>query len=131
VSTRKQFWWTAATREGGENKSGARVGVKSAKDTSTLWREAQVLVGDGGLVMDVADPLEVIEQVMKYFYGLGVHGAKSKAPVDQVQKCFQKALYAASLAAPFGGYVDLDALPPPANKEAAIADAEDQQEGSD
>jgi hypothetical protein len=32
---------------------------------------------------------------------LGVHGAKSEAPVDQVQKCFQKALYAASLAAPY------------------------------
>ena len=60
-----------------------------------------MLVGDGGLVVDVADPLEVIDQVMKYFYGLGVHGAKSKAPVDEVQKCFQKALYAASLAAPY------------------------------
>jgi hypothetical protein len=34
-------------------------------------REAQVLVGDGGLTVDVADPLEVIEQVMRYFYGLG------------------------------------------------------------
>jgi hypothetical protein len=52
-------------------------------------------------VVDVADPLELIEQVMRYFYGLGVHGAKSKAPVDEVQKCFQKALYAASLAAPY------------------------------
>jgi hypothetical protein len=52
-------------------------------------------------VVDVADPLEVIEQVMRYFYGLGVHGAKSKAPVEQVQKCFQKALHAASLAAPY------------------------------
>jgi hypothetical protein len=29
------------------------------------------------------------------------------------------------------GYVDLNALPPPANKEVAMADAEDQQEGSD
>jgi hypothetical protein len=52
-------------------------------------------------VVDVADPLEVIEQVMRYFYSLGVHGAKNKAPVDGVQKCFQKALYAASLAAPY------------------------------
>ena len=60
-----------------------------------------MLVGDGELAVDVADPLEVIEQVMKYFYGLGVHGAKNKAPVDEVQKCFQKALYAASLAAPY------------------------------
>jgi hypothetical protein len=80
-------------------RSGGR--PKGAKNTSTLWREAQELIGDGGLVVDVADPLEVIEEVMKYFYGLGVHGAKSKAPVDQVQKCFQKALHAASLAAPY------------------------------
>jgi hypothetical protein len=71
------------------------------KNTSTLWREAQELIGDGVLAVDVADPLEVIEQVMRYFYGLGVHGAKNKALVDQVQKCFQKALYAASLAAPY------------------------------
>jgi hypothetical protein len=128
-----------------------------AKNVSTLWREAQVLVGDGGLVVDVADPLEVIEQAMRYFYSLGVQGAKNKAPIDDVQKCFQKALYAASLAAPYRharlsavkhidhqtdsidgirsdaspeelraeiakrvrqlidkGYVDLEALPPPA-----------------
>jgi hypothetical protein len=38
---------------------------------------------------------------MRYFYAIGLHGAKSKAPVDEVQKCFQKALYAASLAAPY------------------------------
>jgi hypothetical protein len=90
---------------------------------------------------------------------LGVQGRKAKAPVADVQKCFQKALYAASLAAPYrhprlsavkhlehademdgisanataeelraelakrivavrdAGYVDLNALPPPANKE--------------
>jgi hypothetical protein len=100
--------------------------------------------------------LEVIEQVMRYFYAMGVQGVGAKAPVDQVQKCFQKALYAASLAAPYrharlsavknidnnellegvpadatpdelrvilaqriaklrdGGYINLDALPPPA-----------------
>jgi hypothetical protein len=129
--------------------------------------------------MDVADPLEVIEQVMRYFYGLGVHGAKSEAPIDQVQKCFQKALYAAGLAAPYHharlsavkhlehademdgisanatpeelraelanrvrqlidkGYVDLEALPPPANGEVEVpiadaeGDEEDHQEGSD
>jgi hypothetical protein len=71
------------------------------KNASTIWREAQVLVGDGGLVVDAADPLEVIEQVMLYFYGLGVHGAKSKAPVDEVQRCFNRALHAASIAAPY------------------------------
>jgi hypothetical protein len=145
---------------------------KGAKNTKTVWREAQVLVGDGGLATDAADPLEVIEEVMRYFYGLGVQGAKNKAPVDQVQKCFQKALYSASLAAPYRhpklsavkhleqtdsingirsdaspeelraeiakrvamlvekGYVDLAALPSPANGEGAIADEED-QEGSD
>jgi hypothetical protein len=47
------------------------------KNVSTVWREAQELIGEGGLVVDVADPLEVIEQVMRYFYGLGVHGDRS------------------------------------------------------
>jgi hypothetical protein len=58
--------------------------IKPRAVTSTLWREAQELIGDGGLVVDVADPLEVIEQVMRYFYGLGVYGAKNKAPIEQV-----------------------------------------------
>jgi hypothetical protein len=133
---------------------------------------------DGTLVLDAADPIDIIENVMRYFYAIGLHGAKSKAPVDEVQKCFQKALYAASLAAPYRharlsavkhleqgsntidgirsdasaeelraeiakrvamlrdkGYVDLEALPPPANGKGATADAEgdeeDHQEGSD
>jgi hypothetical protein len=30
-----------------------RTGTKNAK---TMWREAQELIGDGGLVVDVADP---------------------------------------------------------------------------
>jgi hypothetical protein len=72
-----------------------------AKNTSTLWREAQQLIGDGGLVVDAADPLEVIERVMRYFYSLGVQGAKNKAPVDEVQRCFNRALHAASIAAPY------------------------------
>jgi hypothetical protein len=59
------------------------------------------LIGDGGLVVDVADPLDVIEQVMRYFYAMGVQGVGAKAPVEDVQKCFQKALNAASLAAPY------------------------------
>jgi hypothetical protein len=66
-----------------------------------VWREAQVLVGDGGLVVDVADPLEAIEQIMRYFYRLGMEGAKAKAPIEQVQKCFNRALHAASIAAPY------------------------------
>jgi hypothetical protein len=61
--------------------------LRSAKNTSTLWREALELIGDGGLVVDAADPLEVIEQVMRYFYSLGVQGAKNKAPIEDVQKC--------------------------------------------
>jgi hypothetical protein len=78
-------------------RSGGR--KKGAKNVSTLWREAQASIGDGGLVVDVADPLEAIEQIMRYFYRLGMEEAK--APVELVQKCFQKALYAASLAAPY------------------------------
>jgi hypothetical protein len=102
---------------------------------------------------------------------------KNKAPIEQVQKCFNRALHAASIAAPYRhprlsavkhidhadsidgispnataeelraeiakrarqlidrGYVDLEALPPPANGKGATADAEgdeeDHQEGSD
>ena len=81
-------------------RSGGR--PKGAKNTSTLWREAQASIGDGGLVVDAADPLEVIEQVMRYFfYGLGVHGAKNKAPIEDVRKCFNRALHAASIAAAY------------------------------
>jgi hypothetical protein len=78
-----------------------RARPKGAKNAKTLWREAQVLVGDGGLVVDVADPLEVIEEVMRYFFSLGVHGAKNKAPIEDVQKCFNRALHAASIAAAY------------------------------
>jgi len=80
-------------------RSGGR--PKGAKNTSTVWREAQGSLVDGTLVLDAADPIDIIENVMRYFYAIGLHGAKSKAPVDKVQKCFQKALYAASLAAPY------------------------------
>ena len=52
-------------------------------------------------MVDVADPIEVIERVMRYFFSLGVHGAKNKAPVDEVQRCFNRALHAASIAAPY------------------------------
>jgi hypothetical protein len=77
-------------------KTAARGCRSSAKNTSTVWREAQELIGDGGLVVDVADPLEAIEQIMRYFYRLGMEGAKAKAPIEQVQKCFNRALHAAS-----------------------------------
>ena len=60
-----------------------------------------MLVGDGGLMVDVADPLEVIERVMRYFYSLGVQGAKNKAPIEDVQKCFNRSLHAASIAAAY------------------------------
>jgi hypothetical protein len=80
-------------------RSGGR--KKGRKNASTLWREAQASIGDGGLMVDVADPIEVIERVMRYFFSLGVHGAKNKAPVDEVQRCFNRALHAASIAAPY------------------------------
>ena len=60
-----------------------------------------MLVGDGALVIDVADPIEVIEQVMRYFYAMGVQGVKAKAPVEEVGKYFTKAVHAASIAAPY------------------------------
>jgi hypothetical protein len=58
----------------------------------------------------VADPLEIIERVMRYFYALGVNGVSAKAPVEDVQKCFQKALYAANLVAPYR-HARLSAMP--------------------
>jgi hypothetical protein len=66
-----------------------------------VWREAQELVGDGGLVVDAADPLEVIENVMRYLYAMGLHGVRSKAAVDEVAKYFKMAVHAAAIAAPF------------------------------
>src|SRR5215469_8383096 len=80
-------------------RSGGR--PKGAKNTSTLWREAQGSLVDGTLVLDAADPIDIIENVMRYFYAIGLNGAKSKAPVDEVQKCFNRALHAASIAAPY------------------------------
>ena len=122
-----------------------------------------MLVGDGALVIDVADPIEVLEQVMRYFYAMGVRGVKAKAPVEEVGKYFTKAVHAASIAAPYchprlsaikhvdglgqpggidgiradatpeelraeiakrvallrdKGYIDMDALPPPAQDAA-------------
>ena len=148
---------------------------KGGKNASTLWREAQELLNSGSIVVEAADPIEIIENVMRYFYAMGLQGAKNKAPIDQVQNCFQKALHAASLAAPYRharlsavkhiehqgttidgisanasveelraeiakrvvmlaekGYLDLEVLPRPAhtNEEGAIADAENQQDGS-
>ena len=105
------------------------------------------------------DPLDVLEQAMRYYYGLGVQAIANKVPVEMVQKCFDKAVHAAIAAAPYRharlsavkhidsgvetvdgvrsdapleelrfeiakrvailrdkGIVDLDALPPPANR---------------
>jgi hypothetical protein len=101
---------------------------------------------------------------MRYFYAIGLHGAKSKAPVEEVGKYFTKAVHSASIAAPYRhprlsavkhvdglgqpggidgiradatpeelraeiakrvallrdkGYIDIDALPPPAQDAAA------------
>jgi hypothetical protein len=135
-------------------------------------REAQELIGDGGLVVDAADPLEVIEQVMRYFFSLGVQGAKNKAPIEDVQKCFNRALHAASIAAAYRhpklsavkhleqtdtidgisanatpeelraeiakriallrdkGYVDLDALPAPAQSPGDVSSPGDGNDSS-
>jgi hypothetical protein len=60
-----------------------------------------VLVSNEGILLEVADPLEIIERAMRYFYALGVHGAKQKAPVDEVAKMFGKAAQLAALAAPY------------------------------
>jgi hypothetical protein len=95
--------YTARILKWFEKMMGGRSGgrKKGCKNASTLWREAQESIGDGGLMVDVADPLEVIERVMRYFYLLGVHGAKNKAPIEDVQKCFNRALHAASIAAAY------------------------------
>jgi hypothetical protein len=74
---------------------------KGGKNASTLWREAQELLNSGSIVVEAADPIEIIENVMRYFNAMGLQGAKNKAPIDQVQNCFQNALHAASLAAPY------------------------------
>jgi hypothetical protein len=159
---------TTATLECAAQVSAAAITM--AKNTSTLWREAQASIDDGGLMVDVADPIEVIERVMRYFFSLGVHGAKNKAPVDEVQRCFNRALHAASIAAPYRhprltavkhleqghtldgirsdaspeelraeiakrvallrdkGYIDMNALPPPAQDAAESDSAGDECE---
>jgi hypothetical protein len=101
---------------------------------------------------------------MRYFFALGVRGAKNKrltgggvqrpveAPLHLLDRRVALALMPLIVSACSPeelraeiakrvvllrdkGYVDLEALPPPANKEVAIADAEgdeeDHQEGSD
>ena len=99
-----------------------------------------------------------------------MQGAKNKAPIEDVQKCFNRALHAASIAAAYRhpklsavkhlekthsidgistnatpeelraeiakrvvllrdkGYVDLEALPPPAIKKRGVADASEGDE---
>ena len=80
-------------------RSGGR--PKGAKNTSTVWREAQELLANGSIVVEAADPIEVIENVMRYFYAMGLQGVKAKAPVDEVGKYFKMAVHAAAIAAPF------------------------------
>ena len=38
---------------------------------------------------------------MRYFYGVAIHGARHKAPVDEVAKMFGKAAQLAAWAAPY------------------------------
>jgi hypothetical protein len=80
-------------------RSGGR--KKGSKNASTLWRNAQKSLADGSIVVEAADPIEVIENVMRYFYAMGLQGVKAKAPVDEVGKYFKMAVHAAAIAAPF------------------------------
>src|SRR5262252_1734745 len=80
-------------------RSGGR--KKGSKNASTVWREAQQLLANGSIVVEAADPIEVIENVMRYFYAMGLQGVKAKAPVDEVGKYFKMAVHAAAIATPF------------------------------
>ena len=49
----------------------------------TRWREAAIAVGEGSLPPSAGDPLDVLEQAMRYYYGLGVQAiAKQSAGRD-------------------------------------------------
>ena len=52
------------------------------KNASTVWREAQQLLANGSIVVEAADPIEVIENVMRYFYAMGLQGVK---PLKQLK----------------------------------------------
>jgi hypothetical protein len=49
----------------------------------------------------MADPLEVLEYAMRYFFALSVHLAKGAAPMDEVAKCLNRAASLAAQAAPY------------------------------
>jgi hypothetical protein len=51
--------------------------------------------------LQMVDPLQVIETVMRYFFILGQTGREANAPLDEVRKCFEKAARLAALAAPY------------------------------
>jgi hypothetical protein len=74
---------------------------KGTKNQRTRWKDAQINVARDASAAVIADPIEVVERVMMYFYTLGVEGAKHRAPFEEVQKCFNRALHAASIAAPY------------------------------
>ena len=59
------------------------------------------MLANGSIVVEAADPIEVIENVMRHFYAMGLQGVKAKAPVDEVGKYFKMAVHAAAIAAPF------------------------------
>ena len=74
---------------------------KGTKNAKTLWREAQKLIDNGAIVLDAADPLEILERAMRYFYALAAYGAKHKAHIDDVVKYMREAARLAALAAPY------------------------------
>jgi hypothetical protein len=111
-------------------RSGGR--PKGAKNASTRWREAQELLANGSIVVEAADPIEVIENVMRHFYAMGLQGVKAKAPVEEVAKYFGKAAHAASIAAPFrqprlSAVKHVDALASPGSIDGIPADATPEQ----
>jgi hypothetical protein len=66
-----------------------------------VWREGLELLSDGSVVVETKDPIDVLENVMRYFYAMALHGVKAKAPVEDVARYFSKAGQFASLAAPY------------------------------
>jgi hypothetical protein len=72
-----------------------------ARNKNTLWGKSQRVLADGSILVEAADPLDVIENSMQYFYSMGLQGVKACAKHDEVAKYFSKAAHLASLVAPY------------------------------
>ena len=111
-------------------RSGGR--KKGSRNARTIWRQAQELLNNGSIVVEAAEPIEVIENVMRYFYAMGLQGVKAKAPVEEVGKYFKLAVHAAAIAAPFrqprlSAVKHVDALASPGSIDGIPADATPEQ----